>query len=760
MLKKILDIFKNSVIMWVWVLLPTFLGLQYIKSSSRNDICKYVDAYVDSEATCLSKYIGLQHWNTCKDIRHIANKVMGADPKKDLSKTLTSFKKSNDNILSISMHSPKGEVLSITEGDTPETLSFDRDEVTKLKIGEVFYSFKQLDDGTVVSEYLTPIQTVKKKRAYLAIDMKWAQYENFLDRLQDGTFARKFYVISPICKRYLSLNSLPNGAESNRNLVALGLHLADKIDTIQAGASDIKLEKYTYRAFKDQITLPNIMSGPQLFIVAITDDDAVQSLSKGMLSSLHNTFIALLIILLAVTVSLAVILHKSKVAQVISETVTASNPSAVVVFDAETGKIRNINGSGRTLMRLADENIENVNTWDIFLTEQDRLYLQNAVKTGLNLFNWEVFIQTFSGNTFWSICSANSLMLESDQKVYIVLSILDINRRKEIEKKLANNAELLEKQIAERTADLEAKAKELEDSSKKLAEAKANADTANEAKTKFLANVSTELKTPVNAIIGYSDILKEEALDRKDNVSADDLDKIIGSAKHLLSLIDGILDLSTIEAGKTRLFLENINVKDILKEVEGVALPLITKNENTLMIECSREIDTMYIDQTKLRQCLLNLIDNAAKFTEFGKITIRVSHIVHDGLDFVEFSVLDTGVGIPADKLDKIFMNFQDSDEMNTETGLGLSITKKYVEYMGGSVSAESDFGIGSKFIIRLPKICTVKSAGNVEVKNHEDDQLLNDFVDEAERDIEEAEDFDFFDEDVNDDFSRMSDET
>jgi signal transduction histidine kinase len=307
---------------------------------------------------------------------------------------------------------------------------------------------------------------------------------------------------------------------------------------------------------------------------------------------------------------------------------------------------------------------------------------------------------------------------------------------KEAEKKLANNAELLEQQIAARTADLEKKALEGQELIKQLEEAKREANSANAAKTRFLTCMSNELKTPIGAIIGYSEILKEEAEDRKDNVSADDLSKIIGSAKHLLSLVNEILDLSSIEAGKTQLFFENILLQSIIKEIEGVSMPLMMQNENQLFIEAPKDPGEMYTDQTKLRQCLLNLIGNAAKFTEFGKITLKIAPIVREGIDFVEFSVIDTGCGIDPEKLETIFDSFHNDSDTGTGTGLGLTITKKYVESLGGIISAESTPNIGSKFIIKVPRVCTVTSSDTVEVKNQTEQEMLDDMINSTEEAI------------------------
>ncbi|MDR2681673.1 MAG: HAMP domain-containing histidine kinase [Holosporaceae bacterium] len=228
--------------------------------------------------------------------------------------------------------------------------------------------------------------------------------------------------------------------------------------------------------------------------------------------------------------------------------------------------------------------------------------------------------------------------------------------------------------------------------------------------------MSNELKTPINAIIAYSEILQEEALDRKDAVSADDLKKIIGSANHLLSLIDEILNLSKIEEGKTLMCFENVDITDMIKDVEGVTMPLIANNDNSLFLEYQKDLGTMYTDATKLRQCLLNLISNAAKFTEFGRITLRVSPIVKDNVDLIESSVMDTGCGMSPKKVSSLFEAAQEDGTPNT--GLGLALTKKYTEFFGGTIHVESTESFGSKFTLYIPRITKAVSNEFLEVKN------------------------------------------
>lgn len=755
MLRKILNLIKVTGLMWICILLPVLIGFSSIKSASESDVRRYMDSYLDSETTNLSKYIGLQLKNTGKEILEISDAVIFShgEDMSALAKILSEVQKDNSNIVAISVYDNKGtNIYKTSNEETSDVLDINDYAIADLKDKDTTFSFKQAEDKSVLVDFVMKREAVGEVEPfYLSVVMKWSQYETFLDRLQDGVFARKFYIISPDCMRHISLNSLPHGAESDINLLALGWHMSKKIKDISIGSSDVNLEGFKYRVFKSEIKAPEKMDGSQLFIISVTDDKAFEELVKGIFNKTPTTIVILLVIWLFICLVVSRFYNHTKEQLQISNTISESTPSAIIVFDVENGKIQKINPSGLTLARLTLDRVPSVNAWDLFTSEKDRSYIMNAVKTGIKITNYEVMVQSYSGNTFWSICSANPLVVDMgmESRTYVVLSILDINKRKEIEKKLANNAELLEKQVAQRTQDLEIKAKELEKSNKELDQAKMQADSANAAKTKFLTSMGIELKTPINAIIGYSEILQEEALDRKDNVSADDLTKIIGSAKHLLSLINEILDLSAIESGKTQLFFETVGIETLIKEIEGVSMPLVTKNENAFFVEYPHEIGEMFVDQTKLRQCLLNVIDNASKFTEFGKITLRVSSIIKGDEEFIEFSVTDTGCGIAQDKLETVFESFHESDNKNSGTGLGLSITKKYIESMGGTIAVESELGIGSKFIIRLPRTSKVESNEFVEVKNHKEEENEDFFdaqLDEEKMDEDSMQSVDYSD--------------
>ena len=240
-----------------------------------------------------------------------------------------------------------------------------------------------------------------------------------------------------------------------------------------------------------------------------------------------------------------------------------------------------------------------------------------------------------------------------------------------------------------------------------MAAAKEVAESANRTKSAFLANMSHELRTPMNAIIGYSEMLIEEAEDLEPDEFVPDLEKIRGAGKHLLELINDILDLSKIEAGKMELYLETFDLSSMIDDVAATVDTLIQKKNNTLQIEKTDNLGSIHADMTKIRQMLFNLISNAAKFTEQGTITLSTHRETTDAGDWLTFAVKDTGIGVAADKIAKLFEEFTQADASTTRqfggTGLGLAITRRFCQMMGGDITAESTLGEGSTFTIRLP---------------------------------------------------------
>jgi signal transduction histidine kinase len=233
------------------------------------------------------------------------------------------------------------------------------------------------------------------------------------------------------------------------------------------------------------------------------------------------------------------------------------------------------------------------------------------------------------------------------------------------------------------------------------------AQSANRAKSQFLANMSHELRTPMNAIIGYSEMLIEEAGDVGQEVLIPDLQKISLAGKHLLTLINDVLDLSKIEAGKMDLHPETFDIRAMINDVSLTMQRLVEKNSNRLVVDVPRQIGAMYADLTKVRQILFNLLSNASKFTHSGTVHLIVRGKSDAGREWIEFHVRDSGIGMTPEQVTKVFDAFTQADASTTRkyggTGLGLTITRKFCEMMGGKISVESMPGKGTTFTVSVP---------------------------------------------------------
>ena len=280
-------------------------------------------------------------------------------------------------------------------------------------------------------------------------------------------------------------------------------------------------------------------------------------------------------------------------------------------------------------------------------------------------------------------------------------------------------------ELKTRTMELEGEIVHRKEMQQELLNAKHAAEDANRAKSAFLANMSHELRTPLNAIIGYSEMLEEETheLGKLENVK--DLQKIQGAGKHLLSLINDVLDLSKIEAGRMGLHLETFDISQMINEMVTTLHPAISKNSNAIQVHVAEELGVMRADITKVRQILFNLLSNACKFTEHGTISVGVDRSTDEGQDWIRFRVTDTGIGITPKQKTNLFQEFTQADVSIARkyggTGLGLAISYRYVRLMKGRISVESEPGQGSVFTVYLPAKVTTEIAEGTQTEKTND---------------------------------------
>jgi signal transduction histidine kinase len=299
---------------------------------------------------------------------------------------------------------------------------------------------------------------------------------------------------------------------------------------------------------------------------------------------------------------------------------------------------------------------------------------------------------------------------------HLLAIVNDITEQKLAQLALRAAHDELERRVRDRTAELELVNHQLSLVNEKLVSARDHAIDASKAKSAFLANMSHELRTPLNAIIGYSELIEEESQEPEPAISLVDVAKIRSAARHLLALIDDILDVSKIEAGKMEVFAESFDARELLDEVISTIEPLAARNNNRLVLDLGGPLGQVHTDRTKLKQVALNLLSNACKFTHAGTVRLTVRRTRSSG-DWLTIEVKDSGIGIPTDRLEELFQPFRQADESTTRkyggTGLGLSISRHYCQMMQGSIHCESAPGRGSTFTVRLPSTLTPNTPRN-----------------------------------------------
>lgn len=767
---------KTAIFLWILLAIPFYGWLVFTEFSAKQNAIKCIDTFLVSESKNVISNFPDRFLFTFDLIKKSWSDI---DPDKIedreyLLEKIDDFLNDNKDFCQVRLADDNGSILATSDekeyGDFVQDSSF-----SNAVKGKCVYSFLQNPKNLKepLLKFLICIKLKNSKNILIEVVSQWNQYEKYISSVTSGVAPRFLYIVSPSFQRYISLKTgIPieadvqtGGNDHTKSSIALGLYLTKELtkyfdngkikDFI--GIKNIKIhnnKKTTeFRSVIFPINLGDKFFGPQMFALNVCKLDQAISEIHHMLNSYGNELgMIMLIALMAALLLISIIYHRVKDESELAHSITESTPVPLVIFKCESGEIMRANPPCETLFTVGVEELIGFSAWEFFVRKDDVSYFSSAIGSGVHIRDYEMMMKTKDGATFWAIVSGSSIVIED--VLHIVLGVQDITQRKEFEKKLANNAEILEKQVQERTKDVVQKAEELEESYIELEKAKQCAEAANESKSRFLTTVSNELITPINAITGYSKILEEEALERKDSVSAGDLRKITGAANYLLAIIQDILDLSKVEEGKILLDFYTFAIKDIIHDIDGVVRPLIVEQDNTMFIEYPEDIGDMYSDSTKIRQCILNLISNAAKFTELGQITLSCRELYIGGESFIEFAVEDTGVGVTAEDIKRILRPLDEKEEqaelneleqeisnsVNDQNeafrknvsekkgaGLGLITTRRFCEFLGGELLIDSELEKGSKFMLRFPRNANIPNHPSVEMKN-KNDVLQKDF--------------------------------
>jgi len=365
-----------------------------------------------------------------------------------------------------------------------------------------------------------------------------------------------------------------------------------------------------------------------------------------------------------------------------NRTLLTSSLVGLALWNLE-GKFETINPAFANIIGRSVSETLNLNYWDILEKESvdDTCHLLKKLKSGAHYGPVETHYN--HKDNYLIPVRLSALIIERNGEYYAWLNVEDITDQKRA-------------------------AKELE-------QAKQKAEAANLAKSQFLANMSHELRTPMNAIIGYSEMLEEELVDDDQPHVLGDIKSIHAAAKHLLGLINDILDISKIEAGKMDIYIERFDLEKTIKNIITTIYPLIENKANTLDLVIDGELGEVQSDLTKVRQILLNLLSNASKFTEQGEIKLEVRRETSEEEEWIIFHVSDEGIGMTKEQQEKLFQAFTQADASTTRkyggTGLGLAITHHFVHMLNGSIEVQSEFGNGSHFIVYLPASMEIRKA-------------------------------------------------
>ncbi len=374
------------------------------------------------------------------------------------------------------------------------------------------------------------------------------------------------------------------------------------------------------------------------------------------------------------------------------ESLVEGSPIAIITINREQF-IETCNGAFKTVFGYTPDEVAGKHL-DDFIVPEDKKEEARALTASSferESINRELLRKRKDGSIIDVELHAKSIYMDGEQ-VGVIAQYVDITERKRTEEQIRLQLSIIEKQNLE------------------LEKARDLAMEASKTKSAFLASMSHELRTPLNAIIGYSEMVMEEMSDARETIYLEDVERIRTAGKHLLSLINDVLDISKIEAGKMELYLEDFELSALIKEVAATIRPLMDKNGNTFVVNFPQEMPTLRLDLTKVRQILFNLISNATKFTQHGTITLTCFANPHseEGASTIALKVSDTGIGLTKEQQGKLFREFAQADSSTTRkyggTGLGLAITKRFSEMMHGSIGIESVPNKGTTFTVVLPQ--------------------------------------------------------
>ena len=392
------------------------------------------------------------------------------------------------------------------------------------------------------------------------------------------------------------------------------------------------------------------------------------------------------------------------------ETIVHTVADGILLNDVD-GRIKFVNSRLASLLGVRPEDMLGKHIFD-FMDEESAVEARaNLKRRQLGRFDrFDHRWRRADGSALWSVVAAKPMVNADGEHLGSLVTVTDITERKIAEEALKEARDELEERVKDRTAELESTNLRLRHEVVIRSRATEEALRASRVKSAFLASMSHELRTPLNAIIGYNELIIDDIGDTGSGAEhLVDLDRVLEASRHLLSLIDDVLDLSKIEAAKVEVELSTFCLGEVLHALEATIRPLALKGNNIAVFECAEEDARAELisDRTKLKQVLLNLLGNACKFTQDGKIVLRAAIVRRDGLDWLEVEVIDTGVGIAPTEQQRIFEAFAQSP-LGREvkfggTGLGLTISKRLCEMLGGEIQVESAVGVGTTFAVALP---------------------------------------------------------